>query len=144
MPNQVAFSKFNFPGFSLFFFLKAKKHFQLCLALLKVSKFQNENMKSSHCPKYERKNLKNSVLSIQDKKFQIFRSYSGQCDDFILSFWNLLTFSKCTKHQTSISVQVYDLIFYLYHLTRYFLCFQIIAKLLHQNGFKIVSIQHSS
>ena len=50
-------------------------------------------MKSSHCPKYERKNLKNSVLSIQDKNFQIFRSYFGQCDDFILSFWNLLTFS---------------------------------------------------
>ena len=51
-----------------------------------VSKFQNENMKSSHCPKYERKNLKNSALSIQGKIFQIFRSYFGQCDDFILSF----------------------------------------------------------
>ena len=29
---------------------------------LKVSKYQNENMKSSHCPKYERKNLKNGSL----------------------------------------------------------------------------------
>ena len=28
---------------------------------LKVNKFQNENMKSSHCSKYERKNLKNCV-----------------------------------------------------------------------------------
>ena len=56
-----------------------------CLTL-KVSKFQNESINSSHCPKYERKNLKNSVLSIQDKNFQIFRSYFGQCDDFILSF----------------------------------------------------------
>ena len=33
---------------------------------LKVRKFQNEYMKSSHCPKYERKNLKNSA------PFQIF------------------------------------------------------------------------
>ena len=64
--------------------------------LLKVSKFQNENMKWSHCPKYERKNLKNSVLSIQDKNFQNFSSYFGQCDDFILSFWNLLTFRHST------------------------------------------------
>ena len=54
--------------------------------LLKVSKFQNENMKPLHCPKYERKNLKNSALSIQGKNFQIFRPYFGQCDDFILSF----------------------------------------------------------
>ena len=53
---------------------------------LKVSKFQNENIKSSHFPKSERKNLKNSVLSIQGKIFQIFRPYFGQCDDFILSF----------------------------------------------------------
>ena len=29
---------------------------------LKVNKFQNQNMKSSHCPKYERKNLKNPAL----------------------------------------------------------------------------------
>ena len=49
-------------------------------------------MKSSHCPKYEQKNLKNSALSIQGKKFQIFRSYFGQCNDFIFSFWNFLTF----------------------------------------------------
>ena len=32
---------------------------------VKVSKFQNQNMKLSHCPKYERKNLKISALSIQ-------------------------------------------------------------------------------
>ena len=38
-------------------------------------------------------NLKNSALSIQGRIFQIFRSYFGQCDDFIFSFWNLLTFS---------------------------------------------------
>ena len=42
---------------------------------VKVSKFQNGNMKSSHCPKYERKNLKNSALSIQGRIFQNFRSY---------------------------------------------------------------------
>ena len=50
-------------------------------------------MKSSHCPKYERKNLKNSALSIQGKIWKFFCSYFGQCDDFILSFWNLLTFT---------------------------------------------------
>ena len=40
--------------------------------VLKVSKFQKENMKSSHFPKSERKNLKNSVLNTQDRIFQIF------------------------------------------------------------------------
>ena len=54
-------------------------------------------MKSSHCPKYERKNLKNSVLSIQDKIFQNFCSYFGQCNNFIFSFWNFLTFSYQIK-----------------------------------------------
>jgi hypothetical protein len=61
---------------------------------LKVNKFQNENMKSSHCPKYERKNLKNSALSVQGRIFQIFRSYFGQWDDSIFSFWNFLTFTQ--------------------------------------------------
>ena len=60
---------------------------------LKVSKFQNESLKSSYCPKYERKFLKNSALSIQGRIFQIFCSYFGQCDDIIFSFWNLLTFN---------------------------------------------------
>ena len=50
-----------------FFFRQLLRH-----SLLKVRKFQNENMKSSHCPKYERKNLKNSALSIQGRIFQIF------------------------------------------------------------------------
>ena len=54
--------------------------------MLKVSKFQNEDMKPSHCPKYERKNLKSSAPIIQGRIFQIFRSYFGQCDDFIFSF----------------------------------------------------------
>ena len=38
---------------------------------VKVNKFQNENMKSSHCPKYEQKKLKNSALGIQGGFFQI-------------------------------------------------------------------------
>ena len=29
--------------------------YEIRLALLKVSKFQNENMRSSHCPKYDQK-----------------------------------------------------------------------------------------
>ena len=52
---------------------------------LKVSKFQNENMRSSHCPKYEQ------------EFFKFFRSYFGQCNDFIFSFWNLLTFRDPEK-----------------------------------------------
>ena len=39
---------------------------------LKVRKFLNENMESSHCPKYERKSLENSVLNTQGKSFQTF------------------------------------------------------------------------
>ena len=31
--------------------------------MLKVREFQNENLKSKHCLKYERKNLQNSALS---------------------------------------------------------------------------------
>ena len=80
---------------------------------LKVNKFQNENMKSSHCPKhewkilgngttpnfhseisrplalclkYEQKKLKNSALSVQGRIFQIFCSCFGQWDDYIFSF----------------------------------------------------------
>ena len=48
-------------------------HFDESVDVLKVSKFQNENMKSSqHCPKYEQKKMKNSALSIQGRIFQIF------------------------------------------------------------------------
>jgi hypothetical protein len=35
------------------------------LPSLKVRKCQNENMKSSYCPKYERKKLKNSALKFR-------------------------------------------------------------------------------
>ena len=65
---------------------------------LKVNKFQNENMKSSHCLKYERKNLKNSAQSVQGRNFQIFRSYFGQREDSIFSFWNFLTFNYTTYY----------------------------------------------
>ena len=47
---------------------------------LKVNKFQNEIIKLSYCPKYERKNLKNSALCIQGGIFQMFRSYFGSSD----------------------------------------------------------------
>ena len=78
---------------------------------LKVKKFQNEDMKSSHYPKYERKNLKksalicpfasfskkalNSFISIQVVFFKKIRSYFGQCDDFIFYSeisWPLMKF----------------------------------------------------
>ena len=47
-------------------------HTRIKSKMLKVRKFQNENMKSSHCPKYERKNLKNSALGIQSNIFKFF------------------------------------------------------------------------
>ena len=46
-----------------------------------------------------KKNLKNSALSVQGRIFQIFRSYFGQWDDSIFSFWNFLTFRKVRMFQ---------------------------------------------
>ena len=47
---------------------------------IKVNSFQNEDMKSSHCPKPERKSLKNSALSVQGRIFQIFRFFEQWVD----------------------------------------------------------------
>ena len=69
------------------------KYGLLC-SILKVRKFQNENMKSSHCPEYERKIWKILPWILRAEFFKLFRSYFGQCDDFIFSFGNLLTFSS--------------------------------------------------
>ena len=52
---------------------------------VKVRKLQNEIMKWSHSPKYERKILKNPALSC----------------DFKFSFWNFLTFTYCHWHNSS-------------------------------------------
>ena len=57
---------------------------------LKVRKFQNENMKSSHCQKYERNFLKNSALSIQ---------FFGRIEEIINGFQDCLTFSKKVKNK---------------------------------------------
>ena len=51
--------------------------------MLKVSKFQNENMKLSHCPKYERKNLKLEAKGQEFAKFlrsleQFIQTVKGQ------------------------------------------------------------------
>ena len=43
------------------------------------------------------KKLKNSALNFKAEFFKFFRSYFGQCDDFIFSFWNFLTFSSISK-----------------------------------------------
>ena len=43
----------------------------------KVNSFQNEDMKSSHCPKHERKSSENSALSVQGRIFQ----------NFLFIFW---------------------------------------------------------
>ena len=59
---------------------------------IKVRKFQNENMESSHCPKYEQKIWKILPWTLRAEIFNFFYSYFRQCDDIIFSFWNLLTF----------------------------------------------------
>ena len=61
--------------------------------VLKVSKFQNEFLKSSFLPKYEPKIVKHYRAEI----LTIFGSYFGRNDDFINWFWNLLTFSDNEK-----------------------------------------------
>ena len=78
------------------------------LTFLKVRKFQNENMESSHCPKYERKIWKILPWILRAEFFKIFRSYCGQFDDFRFSFWNLLTFrnSSFRSEQYSLSSQL--------------------------------------
>ena len=66
--------------------------------LLKVSKFQNEFMKSSFLPKYERNIVRISTLCsvpyYRAEILTIFCWYFGRNDDFINSFWDLLTFGK--------------------------------------------------
>jgi hypothetical protein len=57
--------------------------------LLKVSKFQNEFMKSSFLSKYEPNIVRISALTVPHYRaeiFTIFGSYFGRNDDFINSF----------------------------------------------------------
>ena len=63
------------------------------------SKFQNEFMKSSFLLKYEQniEFLPCTLPHYRAEIFTIFGSYFGRNDDFIKSFWNLLTFSFQTK-----------------------------------------------
>ena len=64
--------------------------------MLKVSKFQNEFMKSSFLPKYEPNIVRISALNcatLQAEIHTVFGSYFGEKDDLINSFRNLLTFS---------------------------------------------------
>ena len=67
---------------------------------------------------YERKNLKNSAQSVQGRNFQIFRSYFGQQEDSIFSFWNFLTFNYTTPTTYYLFVQISALQFYslFYHV----------------------------
>ena len=63
---------------------------------LKVSKFQNEFMKSKFLPKYEPKIVRNVSKGVPHYKadiLTIFGSYFGRNDRLINSFWNFLTFS---------------------------------------------------
>ena len=60
-------------------------------------------MKSSHCPKYERKIWKILSWTLKGRIFSFFCSYFGQSDDFIFSFWNLLTFTTDTFIEVIIS-----------------------------------------
>ena len=54
--------------------------------VLKVSYFQNEFMKSSFLPKYERMIVSISALCNEGRKPDNFFSYFGRNDDFINSF----------------------------------------------------------
>ena len=60
---------------------------------LKVSKFQNESMKASFLPKYEQKIVRISALCSEGRNLDKFLFVFFGKDDFINSFWNLLTFS---------------------------------------------------
>ena len=87
--------------------------------LLKVRKFQNENMKSSNCPKYERKKFEKFCPKYyKGRIFQIFfGSYFRQCHDFKFSFWNFLTFKieqmqiKITTLTVSIPLRIESQVF---------------------------------
>ena len=63
---------------------------------LKVRKFQNENMKLLHCPKYERNFLKISAWIFF---FKFFRSF--------FSFWNFLTFTWIICIYLSLKILIY-------------------------------------
>ena len=62
----------------------------LVTAVTKGQKFHNENMISSHCPKYEWKIWKLLPWMLETEFFKFFCSHFGQWADFIFSFWNFL------------------------------------------------------
>ena len=78
------------------------------LNILKVSKVQNEFMMSPFLPKYE----PNTVPHYRAEILTIFGSYFGRNDDFINSYWNLLTFKyiEATKFSTLIHLVIIDLL----------------------------------
>ena len=80
------------------------------LYLLKVSKFQNEFMKSSFLLKYEPNKCKDFCPVLCHKtgqrSFYIFCSCFGCNDDFVNSFWNLLTFKYVLWCCSSICCQI--------------------------------------
>ena len=82
------------------FYLFRQNTIQLLIFLpqnLKVSKFQNEFLKTSFLPKYEPNIVRISALycaTLQGKNPYNFGSYFGRNDVFINSFWNLLTFRQ--------------------------------------------------
>ena len=75
------------PGFKFLSKQIWGREYSKILRLLKVSKFQNEFMKSSFC----------SVAQYRAEILTIFGSYFGRNDDFINLFWNLLTFKRKKK-----------------------------------------------
>ena len=64
--------------------------------MIKVRKFQNELIKSSFLPKYEPNIVRIYACTVPHYRAEIltiFGSYFRRNDEFINSFWNLLTFS---------------------------------------------------
>ena len=80
-------------GSEVLIYLTSLSLFFFCL---KVSKCQNEFMKSTFLPKYEANIVRISTLYCatlnRAEILTIFLSYFGRNDDFINSFWYLLTF----------------------------------------------------
>ena len=90
---------------------RLEKHCSKLVIILKVSKFQNEFMKSSYLPKYKTKIVRISALycgTVQGRNPYNICPYFGRNNNFISSFWNLLAFTGnfVKQHEESIDFPV--------------------------------------
>ena len=73
----------------IYFHKSQFEHFYIKVDRLKVRKFQNENMKSSHCPKYERKKFWNfhTFTWVLKKCHSLTLNVNFQFQESSESFW---------------------------------------------------------